>query len=249
MAITAVALAAGSAFTYRYLKRQPATPAEQAKHPERGDSDERARAFRGLPTQASRLPTAAWLVLGIVMVAEVMDLLDSTITTIAAPTISSSLHGGPGLIKWLGASYALALGVLLVTGGRLGDKYGRRRTFLTGIGKLHRSLAGLRPGLGSALDHRTGPAGPGRVRRAAADPARRASGMLGSFSRASTPARRVQRLRPGPRAVGCPGGPRSGTAASAAELAPAMTLIGLGMGATFSTIYDTAIGDIDPAEA
>jgi hypothetical protein len=41
----------------------------------------------------------------------------------------------------------------------------------------------------------------------------------------------------------------SGTAASAAELAPAMTLIGLGMGATFSTIYDIAIGDIDPAEA
>jgi hypothetical protein len=41
----------------------------------------------------------------------------------------------------------------------------------------------------------------------------------------------------------------SGTAVSAAELAPAMTLIGLGMGATFSTIYDIAIGDIDPAEA
>ena len=35
-----------------------------------------------------------------------MDLLDSTIT---APTTSSSLHSGPGLIKWLGASYALAL--------------------------------------------------------------------------------------------------------------------------------------------
>jgi hypothetical protein len=41
----------------------------------------------------------------------------------------------------------------------------------------------------------------------------------------------------------------SGTAASAAELAPAMTLIGLGMGATFSTIYDVAIGDIDRTEA
>src|ERR1700722_7096883 len=41
----------------------------------------------------------------------------------------------------------------------------------------------------------------------------------------------------------------SGTAASPAELAPAMTLIGLGMGTTFSTIYDIAIGDIDPAEA
>jgi len=83
--------------------------------------------------EASRLPAAAWVVLGIVLVADIMDLLDSTITTIAAPTISSSLHGGPGLIKWLGASYALALGVLLVTGGRLGDKYGRRRTFLIGI--------------------------------------------------------------------------------------------------------------------
>jgi MFS family permease len=62
-----------------------------------------------------------------------MDLLDSTITTLAAPTISASLHGGPGLIKWLGAAYALALGVLLVTGGRLGDKFGRRRTFLIGM--------------------------------------------------------------------------------------------------------------------
>ena len=83
--------------------------------------------------EASRLPAAAWLVLAIVLVADIMDLLDATITTIAAPTISSSLHGGPGLIKWLGASYALALGVLLVTGGRLGDKYGRRRIFLIGI--------------------------------------------------------------------------------------------------------------------
>jgi MFS family permease len=41
----------------------------------------------------------------------------------------------------------------------------------------------------------------------------------------------------------------AGTGASAAELAPAMALVGLGMGATFSTIYDVAIGDIDPAEA
>src|ERR1700728_3008112 len=41
----------------------------------------------------------------------------------------------------------------------------------------------------------------------------------------------------------------AGTAASAAELAPAMALVGLGMGATFSTVYDIAIGDIDPAEA
>ena len=80
-----------------------------------------------------RVPPLAWAVLAIVLIADIMDLLDSTITVIAAPTISARLHGGPELIKWLGASYALSLGVLLVTGGRLGDKYGRRRTFLIGI--------------------------------------------------------------------------------------------------------------------
>jgi EmrB/QacA subfamily drug resistance transporter len=80
-----------------------------------------------------RVPPVAWAVLAIVLIADIMDLLDATITTIAAPTISARLHGGPELIKWLGASYALSLGVLLVTGGRLGDKYGRRRTFLIGI--------------------------------------------------------------------------------------------------------------------
>lgn len=55
-------------------------------------------------------------ILAIVLGADIMDLLDSTIITIAAPTIAARLLGGPGLIKWLGASYALALGVLLVIG-------------------------------------------------------------------------------------------------------------------------------------
>src|SRR3984957_7363452 len=153
---------------------------------------------------ASRLPAAGWLGLGIVLVADIMDLLDSTITTIAAPVISSSLHGGPGLIKWLGASYALALGVLLVTGGGLGDKDGPRPPFLIGIAgfpaaSLACGLAGLRPRLGSALDHR-GPAGPGRVRRAV-DPAGLRHLGLGLPPRAHRQG--VQRLRPGPGAVGC----------------------------------------------
>ncbi len=60
--------------------------------------------------------------------------MDSTITTIAAPTIVREIGGGESLIKWLGASYALAMGVLLVVGGRLGDRYGARRLFLVGIG-------------------------------------------------------------------------------------------------------------------
>jgi EmrB/QacA subfamily drug resistance transporter len=72
-------------------------------------------------------------VLAVVLAADVLDLMDSTITTIAAPSIAHHLGGGESLIKWLGAGYALAMGVLLVVGGRLGDRYGRRRMFLAGI--------------------------------------------------------------------------------------------------------------------
>ena len=75
-----------------------------------------------------------WAILGVVLAADVLDLLDSTITNIAAPTIAADLGGGTGLIQWLGAAYALSLGVLLVLGGRLGDKYGHRRLFLAGLG-------------------------------------------------------------------------------------------------------------------
>jgi EmrB/QacA subfamily drug resistance transporter len=74
-----------------------------------------------------------WAVLAVILAADVLDLLDGTITNIAAPTMSEDLRGGEALVQWLGASYALALGVLLVTGGRLGDKYGRRRLFLIGL--------------------------------------------------------------------------------------------------------------------
>jgi EmrB/QacA subfamily drug resistance transporter len=74
-----------------------------------------------------------WAILAVILAADVLDLLDSTITNIAAPTIARDLHGGESLVQWLGASYALALGVLLVVGGRLGDKYGRCRLFMMGI--------------------------------------------------------------------------------------------------------------------
>ncbi|MEU6002532.1 MULTISPECIES: MFS transporter [unclassified Streptomyces] len=80
-----------------------------------------------------------------ILAADVLDLVDATITNIAAPTITKDLGGGPGLIQWLGASYALALGVLLVIGGRLGDKYGRRRLFLLGLGGF--TLASVACGL------------------------------------------------------------------------------------------------------
>jgi MFS family permease len=79
---------------------------------------------------SGRLTTTQRTLLAIVLIADVLDLMDSTITNIAAPTIARDIGGGESLIKWLGASYALAMGVV---GGRLGDRYGKRRMFLVGM--------------------------------------------------------------------------------------------------------------------
>jgi EmrB/QacA subfamily drug resistance transporter len=91
---------------------------------------------------------ALWLVLLVVLLADGLDLIDSTITSVAAPSIVADIGGGPALVKWLGASYALALGSTLVLGGRLGDRYGQRRVFLLGMAGF--TLASAAAGL--ALD-------------------------------------------------------------------------------------------------
>ena len=99
----------------------------------------------GATADPSRLTTRLRLILAVVLLADVLDLMDSTITNIAAPAIVRDLGGGESLIKWLGASYALAMGVLLVVGGRLGDRFGKRRMFLIGIAGF--TLASLGCGL------------------------------------------------------------------------------------------------------
>ena len=75
---------------------------------------------------ASHLTPRLRAILAVVLLAAAVDLMDSTITNIAAPTIVRELGGGESLVKWLGTSYALSLGVLLVVGGRLGDRFGQR---------------------------------------------------------------------------------------------------------------------------
>jgi EmrB/QacA subfamily drug resistance transporter len=88
-----------------------------------------------MPAEArvAQITRTMWLILIAVVMADALDLMDATLTMIAAPTIATNLGGGELLIKWLGAAYALALGSLLVVGGRLGDRFGQRRTFLIGI--------------------------------------------------------------------------------------------------------------------
>jgi EmrB/QacA subfamily drug resistance transporter len=73
-----------------------------------------------------------WVALAVILAAEVMDLLDALVTTIAAPSIRTDLGGSLTLVQWLGAAYTLAMALGLLTGGRLGDIFGRRRMFLVG---------------------------------------------------------------------------------------------------------------------
>jgi MFS family permease len=73
-----------------------------------------------------------WRVLAVVLTAEAMDILDTTTVNVAGPSVRRSIGGGIGLVQWLSASYTLAFAVLLITGGRLGDRYGQRRMFLIG---------------------------------------------------------------------------------------------------------------------
>jgi EmrB/QacA subfamily drug resistance transporter len=88
-----------------------------------------------------------WAILGLVLLADALDVIDGTVTNIAAPTIAADLNGGTSLIKWLGPAYMLAMGVLLLIGGRLGDKFGQRKLFLIGIGgfTLASAIAGFSP--------------------------------------------------------------------------------------------------------
>ena len=73
-----------------------------------------------------------WVALFVILAVEVMDLLDSLVTTIAGPVIRDELGGSLSLIQWLGAAYTLSMAIGLLTGGRLGDIFGPRRMFVIG---------------------------------------------------------------------------------------------------------------------
>jgi EmrB/QacA subfamily drug resistance transporter len=74
-----------------------------------------------------------WIALTIVLIAGFMDLLDVTIVNVAVPSILKDLHAAYAQIEWVIAGYMLGIAAFLITGGRLGDIYGRKRMFLIGV--------------------------------------------------------------------------------------------------------------------
>ncbi|MFD9478748.1 MFS transporter [Streptomyces nojiriensis] len=69
----------------------------------------------------------------VVLFSSFMDLVDATIVTVAAPAIARDMGAGDAQIQWTIAAYTLALGAGLITGGRLGDQFGRKRLFMIGL--------------------------------------------------------------------------------------------------------------------
>jgi EmrB/QacA subfamily drug resistance transporter len=82
---------------------------------------------------ASDLDPRRWLALGSVMTALFMVLLDVSIVNVAVPAIRSNLGANNADIQFVIAGYGLAYAVLLITGGRLGDIFGRKKLFLIGM--------------------------------------------------------------------------------------------------------------------
>src|ERR1700760_1755330 len=79
-------------------------------------------------TARSRWGTLLTVGLGVVMVG-----LDATVVSIANPAIGRDLHASLADLQWITNAYLLALAVVLIPGGKLGDRYGRRLVFLIGV--------------------------------------------------------------------------------------------------------------------
>ncbi|OIJ65299.1 hypothetical protein WN71_023730 [Streptomyces mangrovisoli] len=61
-----------------------------------------------------------------------MDLLDTSLVNTALPTVRRELHASAADLEWIVAGYTFAFAALLLTSGRLGDRYGYRRVFVVG---------------------------------------------------------------------------------------------------------------------
>ncbi len=90
-----------------------------------------------------------WVILATVLGSGIAT-LDSTVVGIALPAIHRSFAGGVGTLQWVVTGYALTLSGLLLLGGSLGDRYGRRRIFLIGViwFALSSMLCGIAPSAG-----------------------------------------------------------------------------------------------------
>ena len=92
-----------------------------------------------LPTRIAPAPGdtttshASWLMLAVLLLGQFMCIIDVLVTNVAMPSIAASLHASGASLQLVVGGYTIAYAMLLITGARLGDRYGRRRTYLAGV--------------------------------------------------------------------------------------------------------------------
>src|SRR5215216_6053903 len=74
-----------------------------------------------------------WLILAVIGIAQLLVVLDVTIVNIALPSAQRELGFSDDQRQWVITAYALAFGSLLLLGGRIGDLFGRKWTFIAGL--------------------------------------------------------------------------------------------------------------------
>jgi EmrB/QacA subfamily drug resistance transporter len=87
----------------------------------------------------------SWLTFALMIAAQMMVIIDVSVTNVALPSISRGLHLTSGQYQWTVSAYVLLSGGFLLLGGRIADLFDRRRAFLTGVGLF--TLASLASGI------------------------------------------------------------------------------------------------------
>src|SRR5687768_711461 len=85
------------------------------------------------PAEAACPPAARPYVLAAAILASAMAFIDGSVVNIALPVIQAQLGASFQALQWVVNGYTLMLGALILVGGSLGDRLGRRRIFVAGI--------------------------------------------------------------------------------------------------------------------
>src|SRR5712675_2015165 len=86
----------------------------------------------GGPCSPSAATHGAWI-LAATILGSSMAFIDGTVVNVALPALQSGLRATLADVQWVVESYALFLAALLLIGGSLGDRYGRRKVFVVGV--------------------------------------------------------------------------------------------------------------------
>jgi len=94
-----------------------------------------------------------WMALGVVVIAQIMILLDTTVVNVALPSAQTDLGFSNATRPWVITAYVLAFGSLLPLGGRLGDRFGRKTMFIAGLlgFAVASAVGGAAPNIGTLI--------------------------------------------------------------------------------------------------